>query len=116
MVKTYFVDIDDTICTVPVVNGHKSYHRAEPDRANITYINALYEEGHTIIYWTARAAKRHYDEKPRDVEGLTKLTKKQLKGWGCKYHEVRLDKPYYDTLIDDRTMRLVPLDSPTIDN
>ena len=32
------------------------------------------------------------------------LTEKQLKEWGAKYHQLRLDKPSYDVFIDDKTL------------
>ena len=34
----------------------------------------------------------------------TELTIKQLKEWGCKYHEVKLGKPAYDVWVDDKAI------------
>ena len=31
------------------------------------------------------------------------LTEKQLKAWGCKYHELKMNKPAYDLWIDDKS-------------
>lgn len=91
----YYVDIDGTICTI--TNGE--YEEAQPLVENIEKINALYEAGHRIIYWTARGA----------VSGTnwTALTAKQLEAWGAKYHELRMNsKPHYDLLICDKTKRI----------
>ena len=33
---------------------------------------------------------------------LFELTEKQLKDWGCKYHELIMGKPHADFFIDDK--------------
>ncbi len=89
------VDIDGTICS----NTNGEYHEAIPNEENINKINKLYDEGNTIVYWTARGA----------VSGIdwTKLTTEQLHSWGAKYHELRMNnKPHYDLLICDKTKRI----------
>ena len=93
----YFVDIDGTICTT--VGG---YENAKPIPENIAKINKLFDEGHTIIYWTARGK----------VTGLnwTDLTARQLNFWGCKYHDVVMNsKPAYDVIVDDKAKRIEEL-------
>ncbi len=87
----YYVDIDETICNY---KGERDYSLATPIRENIEKINKLYDEGHTIIYWTARGT----------VTGLDwhDLTGRQLKEWGAKYHEYKLGKPHYDVFICDK--------------
>ena len=94
--KTYIVDIDGTICrhedeTAP-------YEEGQPIKERIEFFNKLYDEGHTIIYWTARGAYTGEDH--------TKLTKKQLDAWGVKRTELRMDKPAYDYWIDDRAFNV----------
>ena len=37
------------------------------------------------------------------------LTKKQLAEWGAKYHELRVDKPFYDLFIEDKALRIEEL-------
>ena len=89
-----YVDIDETICEYP---EEREYPAAKPIVERIEYINSLYEEGHTIVYWTARGA----------VTGIewTELTTSQLKKWGAKYHELRMNhKPNYDLLICDKAI------------
>lgn len=92
MPRIIYVDIDETICISP---SSRNYKEAKPIKNNINKINTLYDEGNTIVYWTSRGSKKQinwYD-----------LTKNQLDEWGAKYHEVRVDKPYYDLFIDDKT-------------
>ena len=92
--KIIYVDIDGTIC-----NLVKDYNDAEPILEHIAKINKLYEEGNTIIYYTARGQKIKKD--------WSELTKKQLMEWGCKHHELKMNhKPHYDLLICDKSMRI----------
>ena len=91
-----FVDIDETICKYI---DKRYYPHAIPIQENINKINKLYDEGHHIKYWTARGS----------VTGLKwyKVTKSQLKKWGCKYHDLSVgEKPHYDLLICDKTKRI----------
>ena len=76
----------------------RDYKFAIPILENIKKANSLYEEGHTIVYWTARGA----------VSGIdwTDITQEQLEDWGAKHHELRLDKPYFDIFIDDKVMNV----------
>ena len=93
----YIVDIDDTICTSPVDdNGKRDYTKAVPFHDKIAKVNQLYDEGHTINYWTARGGITGID--------WTELTTKQLNDWGCKYHTVKTGKPAYDVWIDDKAI------------
>ena len=93
-----FVDIDGTICETPGLG----YRDAKPIKKNIDKINALYDKGHTITYWTARGSKTKID--------WYALTINQLKLWGCKYHALSVgEKPAFDLLIDDRTKRIEEL-------
>lgn len=93
----YIVDIDQTICVTPNIRGEHLYNWAVPLGLRIDKINKLYDQGHTIIYWTARGSSSGID--------WTELTTQQLNKWGCKYHEVRLGKPSYDIWIDDKAFR-----------
>lgn len=96
--KVIYVDIDETICETPTP---RNYHNAEPIKENIEKINRLYDQGHTIVYWTARGSRTQinwYD-----------LTKSQLIKWGAKHHELNVNKPYYDLFIDDKTIRIEEL-------
>ena len=46
----YYVDIDETICRY---EGERNYPDAVPMQDRIDKINALYDDGHTVVYWTA---------------------------------------------------------------
>jgi mannose-6-phosphate isomerase-like protein (cupin superfamily) len=76
-----FVDIDNTICS-----------GCEPIDANISKINKLHETGNNIVYWSSRG------------EAQSQLTKDQLAFWGCKYNELRMNKPSYDLNIDSKSL------------
>lgn len=93
--KIIYVDIDETICET---SDDRDYMSATPIQENIKKINALYDEGHTIVYWTARGSRKQINWHEK--------TKKQLDSWGVKYHELRTDKPYYDLFIDDKNKRI----------
>ena len=104
MSKRYCIDIDGTICTPSV---GRDYHKAQPWQDRIAKINNLYDEGHYIIYFTARAMGRFSDQ-PHSIasvkaEGvLFDLTKDQLDEWGWKYNEMIMGKPHADLIIDDK--------------
>ena len=93
---TIYVDIDDTICYYESKNNKLDYSLARPHIERIKKINKLYEDGNTIIYWTARGT----------MTGINwfKITLEQLNKWGCKYTELRMNKPAYDLFIDDKNM------------
>lgn len=95
MKKIIYVDIDETICT----GGLKyDYTLAKPIQENIDKINKLYDEGNIIYYWTARGSTTGFNWRP--------TTEKQLSDWGVKYHQLRMNKPGYDILIDDKSKRI----------
>lgn len=90
--RTYCFDIDDTICRC--IGG--SYNQAQPYPKRIAKVNELYDAGHRVIFFTARGSVTGIDH--RD------LTESQLKKWGVKYHELRLGKPQYDIIVDDKAL------------
>jgi histidinol phosphatase-like enzyme len=102
--KVIYVDIDETICrretSIDFGTTH-DYTKAKPIVENIEKINKLYNEGNTIVYWTARGSRKQKD--------WTDLTKRQLDSWGAKYHELRTDKPFYDLFIEDKSLRIEEL-------
>jgi uncharacterized HAD superfamily protein len=94
----FYVDIDETICDYDAGDKYKErdYKKALPIRENIEKINQLYDNGHTVVYWTARGS----------ISGIdwTELTVMQLKEWGVKYNQVKLGKPHYDLFICDKAI------------
>lgn len=89
--KKIFVDIDETIC----FNETKlHYEESTPIVENIMRVNAMYDDGHHITYYTARGSVTGKDHKD--------LTAKQLKEWGAKHHVLMMGKPPYDIMICDK--------------
>jgi len=88
-----YVDIDETICITP---PSRNYEDSVPIKKNIKKINELYDNGNTIVYWTARGTATGLDW--RDV------TEKQFDKWGVKYHKLKFGKPNYDLFIDDKNI------------
>lgn len=86
-----FVDIDETIC---YYNENRDYKLAKPYYERIEKINKLYEDGNTIVYWTARGSVTQTN--------WFEITYNQLIEWKCKFHELRMGKPAYDLFIDDK--------------
>jgi|TARA_R100000995_G_C3461666_1_gene113487 hypothetical protein len=88
-----YVDIDETICQTPEDRDYRK-STAIPERIN--KINDLYDDGNTIVYWTARGSGTEIDWR--------ELTESQLSEWGAKHHKLVLGKPVYDLFIDDKNV------------
>ena len=102
--KLIYVDIDETICNREASSDFgvvHDYTKAKPIKENIAKINKLYDEGNTIVYWTARGSRKQINWR--------ELTSKQLDAWGAKYHELEVDKPFYDLFIEDKSLRIEEL-------
>lgn len=99
----YIVDIDGTICNKPDgVYNDGDYSKSVPMMDRIEKINKLYDEGHTIVYLTARGMGRFDDNSDLAENMFYGLTANQLDEWGCKYHKLMLGKPSGDFYIDDK--------------
>ena len=88
-----YVDIDETICESP---EDRDYTKAQPIKERIEKINKLFDEGNTIVYWTARGTMTGID--------WYQVTQKQFEIWGVKYHDLKMGKPAYDLFIDDKNI------------
>ena len=88
-----YIDVDETICNTP---DNRDYAQSTPIQANIEKANHYYDQGHTIIYWTARGSGSGKDWRETTIC--------QLKDWGVNYHELKFGKPVYDLFIDDKAM------------
>lgn len=95
MPKTYAIDIDGTLCRTP---GNE-YEKAQPIAEAINAVNKLYDEGNRVKIFTGRGC----------LSGINweSLTVAQLKAWGVKYHELIMNKPHFDLLIDDKAINSV---------
>ena len=87
----YCFDIDGTICST-----NCNYKDAVPYKEVIDWINKKYDEGHHIQLFTSRGTSSGID--------WFDFTLKQVEGWGIKFHGLKLGKPAYDLLIDDRAI------------
>lgn len=83
------IDIDGTICT-----EERQYSRplARPLSGAVESINRLFEEGNTIILYTARTWSEW------------EVTTHWLQANGVKYHQLFMGKPVGDVWIDDRAI------------
>ena len=94
-----YIDVYETVCiTAGKKDGARDYSLAVPIKENIQKANKLYNDGHTIVYWTARGTVTGID--------WTETTVKQLDEWGAKYHSVKLGKPHFDLYICDKAMNV----------
>tara|TARA_B100000029_G_scaffold247914_1_gene244852 strand:- start:522 stop:923 length:402 start_codon:yes stop_codon:yes gene_type:complete len=101
--KIIYVDIDGTICaqrnSPDFTDTEKDYDHPDiaPFPNRIQAVNQLYDDGHHIVYWTARGCLSKIDH--------TELTRKQLQEWGCKYHALEVgNKPHFNVYICDKSI------------
>ena len=87
-----YVDIDNTVLDTKGTD----YAGAKPMPERIEAINSLYNNGNTIIYWTARGTESGIDWRA--------ITEEQFKKFGIKYSSLKFNKPIYDLFIDDKNI------------
>jgi CMP-N-acetylneuraminic acid synthetase len=90
-----YIDIDNTIFKTIGTN----YNNSTPIENNISKVNYLFDKGHTIIMWTARGTLLN--------KSFFNLTYTQLTKFGVKFNELRMGKPAYDLLIDDKSINSI---------
>ena len=98
---TYVFDIDGTICT----KTDGDYSQAEPLPERIQKVNELYDQGHEIIFLTARGMGRSRNSPSLAHKMFFDFTKRQLEEWGVKHHDLFLGKPAGDFYIDDKGIK-----------
>ena len=98
---TYVFDIDGTICTL----SSGKYEDARPLTERIDNINSLYDQGHTIVFQTARGMGRSGNSVAYAYSAFEQLTKNQLETWGVKYHKLFMGKPSGDLYVDDKGVK-----------
>tara|TARA_R110000851_G_scaffold79042_1_gene174157 strand:+ start:93 stop:665 length:573 start_codon:yes stop_codon:yes gene_type:complete len=96
--KTYVFDIDGTICA----NTYGKYEEAKPFLKRVEKINKLYDEGNTIVLFTARGMGRTEGNSKEAIRMYFDMTLSQTKDWGVKFHRLTLGKPSADYYIDDK--------------
>ena len=100
--KVIAVDLDGTLTNVIYINNFwdipmnelgNYYLKIKPNIKVIRKVNELYAKGFIINVFTSR-----WD-----------LYKTQTKAWldnhNVKYHELHMNKPFYDFMIDDKALR-----------
>ena len=87
----YYFEIDNVICKT----NETDYENAEPNYERIAFINNLFDNGNIIYY---NSQREHKTNKCCSI-----LLYKQLKDWGCKYTQIKLNTLSYDTFIDTYT-------------
>ena len=97
-VKTFCIDIDGVIASIVPDND---YRKAAPLERTIASINRLFDAGHRIVLFTARGSKTGIDW--RD------LTRRQMRDWGVRHHELNFGKPAADYYVDDRNLSIEQL-------
>lgn len=98
----YVIDIDGTICNETGGN----YIDCSPNVSRIAKINRLYEQGHTIIYQTARGMDSCNGDQVKAYKKYYHFTYNQLLEWNCKFHDLYLGKPKADFYIDDKILTI----------
>ena len=98
---TFVFDIDGTIC----YNKEGDYETSLPYADRIEKINKLYDEGHTIVFFTARGMGRSSGSVAYAYQFFESLTRNQLREWGVKHHALYLGKPSGDVYVDDKGIK-----------
>ena len=89
--KQFVFDIDGVIA---LKREDLDYGQALPNEKMIAIVNRLYDMGNHIVLFTARGYVTGID--------WEETTRKQMKAWGVKYHELKMGKPNADFYIDDK--------------
>ena len=93
-------DLDNVIC----LTKKNYYHKSKPIHKSIEAVNKLYDQGYFIKIFTARFMGRSNENVKKAISRGYKLTEKQLKIWGVKYHKLIFGKPSFDVVIDDKSI------------
>ena len=104
--KLFCFDLDGVICkNIEYKNSNLiNYNKSKPIRPAVRAINKLYDDGHTIVIYTARGMTRYKGNVSLIKKKLSKLTVNSLKSWKLKYHKLVFGKIYYDLIIDDKSI------------
>ena len=86
------VDIDGTLTVETEGWGDEVYADRTPIHHRIQKVNELHAEGHTIIIWTSR------------FKSDRSVTEEWLERYGVRYDCLRMGKPQFDILIDDKVI------------
>jgi histidinol phosphatase-like enzyme len=99
-IKKICFDLDGVICKT---SGNK-YYNSKPMIKNIKKINELYDKGYEIIIFTARYMGRSNENQKIAIKKGYNNTYNKLKKWKLKFHKLKLGKPSYDLIVDDKCL------------
>jgi len=104
--KLFCFDLDGVICKNTKYKSSNliNYKKSRSIPSAVRAINKLYDDGHTIIIYTARGMTRYKGNVSLIKKKLSKLTVNSLKSWKLKYHKLVFGKIYYDLIIDDKSI------------
>ncbi len=113
--KIIAFDLDDVLCYRTSEDGKvDKYNSCKPIEPMIKIVNECYDDGNTVIVYTARGMSG-FEGNINDIySNLYQLTLNQLNSWGVKFHQLVMGKIHYDLLIDDKavnSLRIVKYDS-----
>lgn len=95
------------VCDIDGVIAQKTpgnkYDQATPNLVNISILQKLHQQGHTIVLHTARGYTTGIDWR--------EVTKEQMREWGVPYKDLVFGKPDADFYIDDKLSTLQNLSS-----
>lgn len=109
MKKIIAFDLDDTLCYRPKDVEHlgkDKYNFCKPIEQMVGLCNKLYDQGHSIVIYTARGMMTFNGDVKKIYENLYDKTISDLNSWGVKYNQLVMGKIHYDYLIDDKALDL----------
>ena len=104
MKYTFVIDVDNTLS---IHDATSEYQFHKPIDEMILKVNKMYDEGHTIILFSARGMRSN----DFDLQKIEQNVRPTLETWlnkhKVKYHSLVLGKPWGENVvyIDDRSMR-----------
>ena len=108
--KIIAFDLDDVLCYRTTEMGKvEKYRSCRPLKPMIKVVNQCYDEGNTVIVYTARGMTGFKGNINNIYSNLYELTLKQLDDWGVKYHQLIMGKIHYDLLIDDKAVNSIDI-------
>jgi FMN phosphatase YigB (HAD superfamily) len=104
MSRNVVFDLDGTLCT----QSGPDYEKAQPIPEAIEVVNRLYDDGYTILIYTARFMGRNKSDIHKTYHEGYEFTKRQVDGWGIRHHRLMMGKPPADIVIDDLAVFFTP--------
>ena len=104
MSRKIVFDLDGCLCS----QSNPDYENAKPITEAIEVVNRLFDDGYTIVIFTARFMGRNHNDMHKAYHDGYELTKRQLDGWGVRHHQLIMGKPSADAIVDDLAVFFTP--------